>query len=45
MDCRKELVGLWMAEAEGAKFWLNVLTNLTNQVVPARAARGMRRRD
>lgn len=33
MDGRKELMGLWMAETEGAKFWLNVLTDLTNRGV------------
>lgn len=27
----KELLGLWIGEAEGAKFWLNVLTELKNR--------------
>lgn len=27
----KELLGLWMARTEGAKFWLNVLTELKNR--------------
>jgi putative transposase len=27
----KELLGLWLAETEGAKFWLNVLTDLQNR--------------
>lgn len=30
---QKELLGLWIAEAEGAKFWLSVLTELTNRGV------------
>lgn len=29
----KELLGLWLCETEGAKFWLNVLTELTNRGV------------
>lgn len=28
---RKELLGMWLAEKEGAKFWLNVLTELKNR--------------
>jgi putative transposase len=28
MEGHKELLGLWLAENEGAKFWLNVLTEL-----------------
>jgi len=31
LDGRKELLGLWLAESEGAKFWLNVLTDLKNR--------------
>lgn len=31
MDGHKELLGLWMSENEGAKFWLNVLTELQNR--------------
>ncbi len=27
----KELLGMWIAENEGAKFWLNVLTELKNR--------------
>jgi putative transposase len=30
---RKELLGLWIAENEGAKFWLSVLTELQNRGV------------
>lgn len=29
-DGHKDLLGLWMAETEGAKFWLSVLTELKN---------------
>jgi len=29
----KELLGMWIAENEGAKFWLNVLTELKNRGV------------
>lgn len=29
-DGHKQLLGLWIAETEGAKFWLNVLTELQN---------------
>jgi transposase-like protein len=28
---KKELVGLWLSETEGAKFWLNCLTDLKNR--------------
>jgi transposase-like protein len=28
---QKELLGLWLAETEGAKFWLSVLTELQNR--------------
>ena len=31
MDGHKELLGLWMTENEGAKFWMNVLTQLHNR--------------
>lgn len=27
------MLGLWLAETEGAKFWLSVLTELTNRVL------------
>jgi putative transposase len=30
---KKELLGLWLAETEGAKFWLNCLTDLKNRGV------------
>jgi len=30
-DGVKELLGLWIAQNEGAKFWLNVLTELNNR--------------
>ena len=33
MHGRKELLGLWMSENEGAKFWLSVLTELKNRGV------------
>ncbi len=33
MEGHKELLGLWMSENEGAKFWLNVLTELQNRGV------------
>ncbi len=33
MDGHKELMGFWIGEAEGSKFWLNVLTELTNRGV------------
>lgn len=28
---QKELLGMWLAESEGAKFWLSVLTELKNR--------------
>ena len=31
MDGEKELLGLWMAQTEGAKFWLSVMTELKNR--------------
>lgn len=30
---RKEVLGLWLAETEGAKFWMNVLTDIKNRGV------------
>lgn len=33
MEGHKELLGLWLAETEGAKFWLGVLTELQNRGV------------
>ncbi len=40
---QKELLGLWVGEAEGAKFWLSVLTELTPQ--PGRRGHPHCRRD
>ncbi|TYM01275.1 IS256 family transposase, partial [Salmonella enterica subsp. enterica serovar Typhimurium] len=31
LDGQKELPGMWLAENEGAKFWLNILTELKNR--------------
>lgn len=33
MEGQKELLGMWMAPTEGAKFWLNVVTELKNRGV------------
>jgi len=33
LDGRKDVLGLWTSAAEGAKFWLNVLTELRNRGV------------
>ena len=33
MTGQKELLGLWLSENEGAKFWLSVLTELKNRGV------------
>jgi transposase-like protein len=33
LDGHKELLGLWLSENEGAKFWLGVLTELQNRGV------------
>lgn len=33
LEGHKELLGLWIAETEGAKFWLQVLTELQNRGV------------
>ena len=33
MEGEKELLGMWVGEAEGAKFWLSVLTELKNRGV------------
>jgi putative transposase len=33
LEGHKELLGMWIAENEGAKFWLNVLTELQNRGV------------
>jgi putative transposase len=31
LEGKKELLGLWLAETEGAKFWLTCLTDLQNR--------------
>ena len=33
MEGRKELLGMWISDTEGAKFWLNVITELKNRGV------------
>ena len=33
MEGHKELLGMWLNETEGSKFWLNVLTELQNRGV------------
>lgn len=33
MEGQKELLGMWIADTEGAKFWLNVMTELKNRGV------------
>jgi putative transposase len=33
LDGQKDLLGMWMAQTEGAKFWLSVLTELQNRGV------------
>ena len=33
IDGQKELLGMWLSENEGAKFWLSVLTELQNRGV------------
>ena len=33
LEGQKELLGLWVGEAEGAKFWLGILTELKNRGV------------
>lgn len=33
MDGHKEVLGMWIAKAEGAKFWLSVVTDLKNRGV------------
>jgi transposase-like protein len=33
LEGRKELMGLWLSETEGAKFWLSCLTDLKNRGV------------
>ena len=33
MNGEKEVLGLWIAQSEGAKFWLQVVTELKNRCV------------
>ena len=33
MDGQKDVLGVWVGQAEGAKFWLKVVTELTNRGV------------
>jgi putative transposase len=33
LEGRKEVLGMWVAQSEGAKFWLNILTELKNRGV------------
>ena len=33
MEGQKELLGMWIAQTEGAKFWLSVFTELQNRGV------------
>lgn len=33
MEGHKELLGIWLSENVGAKFWLSVLTELQNRGV------------
>ena len=33
MDGKKEALGFYLSETEGAKFWMSVLTNLKNRGV------------
>ena len=33
MQCEKEILGLWIAQTEGAKFWLQVVTELKSRGV------------
>ncbi len=33
MQCEKEILGLWIAHTEGAKFWMQVVTELKNRGV------------
>jgi hypothetical protein len=42
LEGRKELLGLWLEETEGAKFWLSCLTDLKNRGL--RHLRGVHRR-
>jgi transposase-like protein len=31
LESQKELLGMWLSENEGAKFWLSILTELQNR--------------
>jgi len=33
LEGEKDLLGLWVGESEGAKFWMNILTELKNRGV------------
>lgn len=33
MEGQKELLGIWIAPSEGAKFWLGVITELKNREI------------
>lgn len=35
LDGEEELLGIWIAQTEGGKFWLQVVTELKNQGVAA----------
>ena len=43
LEGQKELLGLWLGETEGAKFWLSCLTDLKNRGL-TRHLRGLHRR-
>lgn len=34
MDGYRELLGLWIAQTEGAKYWMKILTELQNRRAP-----------
>jgi putative transposase len=40
MDGHKEVLGLWIAQTEGAKFWLQVVTELKNRGVQDTPSQG-----
>ncbi|MCB1584108.1 MAG: transposase [Xanthomonadales bacterium] len=33
MEGHKELLGMWLSENEGSKFWLGVMTEMQNRCV------------
>ena len=43
LEGQKELLGIWVSKSEGAKFWLNVLTELKNRGVERHIYRLCRR--